>query len=149
MPPNMDMFDIIIKLNSKLLLNKHQSMDFPDSITIKHTLFLNDEKHAMPITNYNPPYIYLSSLKRSYNSVALFFYDEFGGKEIGVLMRPKAFDKKPFSSSTANEPAKKLSALSHSGNTDNLELDLNLMIEDFQIIGENIVETVIVKINQQ
>lgn len=139
----MDIFDIIIKLNSKLLLNKHQSMDFPDSITVKHTCFLGDEKHSMPITDYNPANIYLTRLKLAYSSVAIFFYDEFGGKEIGVLLRPKAFEPKPFSYLTASEPGKKLSALSHSIQTDNLELDLKLMIEDFKILGENLVESIV------
>ncbi|OTF70605.1 nucleolar protein 6-like protein [Euroglyphus maynei] len=142
---NMNIFDIIIKLNTKFLPNKHESFDFPDNIQIKHTLYSanNNEQHSMPIVDYNPAYIYLTMLKKAYENFALFFYDQYGGREIGVLLRPETLETRPFKYSSVD--GTKLAGTAHSLSTDNVVINMEALVEDFRIIGNGLVDTVIIK----
>lgn len=137
------MFDIIIKLNTKQLMCKYQSLDFPSSISIKQPLYIENSDHAMPITDYNPAMIYLESLKKAYGNLSLFFFDEFGGKEIGVLLKPQSLESKPFQLSSIE--ASMLAATSTSLATDNITLNLAALVEDFKVLGEDLVDSVLVK----
>lgn len=134
---------MIIKLNTKKVPNKYQSIDFPNTISIKKALYCEDSNNSMPITDYNPALIYLNSLKKAYSNLALFFYDDFGGIEIGVLLKPDCFKMKPFNFS--NIEASMLSGTSTSLTTDNVILNLEALIEDFEILGDDLVDKVIIQ----
>ena len=139
-------FDIVILLNTKAVPNKFQSLDFPDNIHIKHSLYSaehaerDDGKHAMPITDFHPSLHYLNALKRAYRNVALFFYDEFGGRQIGVLLRPEALRTKPFKQSSVE--CSMLTNTSYSHSIDNVTLNLDALCEDFAILGDGLVHKV-------
>ena len=137
------MFDLLIKLNTKAILNKYQAIDFPVGICIKQTLYSTEHKHAMPITDFNPIGIYLNSLKKAFGNQALFFYDNFGGRQIGVLLRPEALNTKPFKYSTAEGTI--LTGTSYSHSTDNVALNLPALMEDFEILGDGLVAKVLLQ----
>lgn len=132
----MNKFDVIIELDPKMITNKYQSIDFPATITLRHTLYKEGDVNAMPITDYNPVYHYLDQLRKSYANVALFFYDEFGGREIGVLLKPGATESNALAASTTE--CVKVSA-------GNAALNVEALLEDFQILGASLVSKITLK----
>lgn len=144
--PNMSIFDIIIHLDSKQLLNKYQFLDFPSNIKIKQTLYSDEFKHAMPITDFNPALIYLNIVKKAFGNLGLFFYDENGGHKIGMLLRPEKLDMRPFKYS--NIEASLLTHTSYSHLIDNVALNINALVEDLQIMGDGLVSQVQLQSNK-
>lgn len=134
------MFDLVIRLNTKAILNKVQSLGFPATITIKQSLYSSEQKHVMPITDFNPARLYLNSLKAAFRNQALFFYDDFGGRHIGVLLRPETLETKPFKYSTVE--GSMLTGTSYSHSIENVAFNLPAFLEDLQILGEGLVEKV-------
>jgi len=94
----------------------------------------------MPITDFNPVVIYLAALQKAFKNIALFFYDQFGGRTIGVLFRPEVLNEKPFKYSTIEGSI--LAHTSYSHSIDNVALNIAALVEDFEILGAGLVEKV-------
>ncbi len=148
-------FDLLIHLKSRAVPRKAQALDFPTHITIRQTLYDGEAaengdksgsslKTAMPIVDWDPVARYLDSLKAAFDNQALFFVDEYGGRTIGVLLRPEALEVRPFRLATlAATSAAMLTGTAYSSAADNVALNLPALIEDLTVMGEGLVERVV------
>ncbi|CAG2178304.1 unnamed protein product, partial [Oppiella nova] len=99
--PDLDIYDVIIRLKSDQIVNQIQAVDFPQKFEFAVKTFDPEVNELLPIVAFDPIDAYLRQLRDTYEEFALFFYDRFGGREIGVLWRPEVFKSQPFSMSTA------------------------------------------------
>ena len=109
-------------------------------------MFSSEHEHVIPIIDFNSVKIYLDILKKSFNNLALFFYDQYGGRRIGVLLHPNSMDTKPFKSS--NVKGSMLTNSSYSHSIDNVTLNISALMEDFTILGNGLVKRVILQSDQ-
>lgn len=91
----------------------------------------------LPIIDYDPVEKLVDDLRNSYDTVALFFYDKYGGKTIGVVLRPSFRQNRPVRISNCQIRAK-----STSGNE--LLPDIQALIEDLRIIGKRLIKEIVI-----
>lgn len=129
----MDFYDAVIHLNTNYIINLQQAVDIPTNTRkIKIEPFTSkNKKNWMPIFNFNPVQLFIKSLRESYSIIALFFYDKYGGTKIGVLFKPGTFDH--HSLQCANETGSKKAVE---------PVDLEKTIEDFKLLGSDLVENI-------
>lgn len=101
----------------------------------------------MPVTNFNPVQTYLAELRRGYSNFALFFYDDYGGKVVNVLIKPDLFQSRPFKYSNVEGCC--LDGSGASMEKDNVVVNLAAMVEDWTIMGDGLVEEVLMLIDRQ
>ncbi|KAF7989496.1 hypothetical protein HCN44_008170 [Aphidius gifuensis] len=134
-PPTNE-YDVLIYLKDEFNPRRYQSFDLDDTACVtkwhpykQHT----DEK--IPIVEFDPVQYYLKELRNIYSDLALFFHDTYGGSIIGVLLKPSALEKKDFKITNIN--CRKLD-----NSNGKLVLNLAAIIEDFSIIGRDVVDKV-------
>lgn len=130
----------MIRIKKDQIVNIHQSVDEPKSQQ-KILPFNHDKNKSLPIVDLNPVEIYLKKLRQSYDDFALFFYDPFGGSEIGVLLKPKVFEQQQFKLSHINGC---MIAPTTKQKNEKVEIVTNIqaILEDFAILGKDIVDLV-------
>jgi U3 small nucleolar RNA-associated protein 22 len=136
--PQLDVYDIIIHLKHEQITNSIEAIDFPAKYKFNVQPFNKEISDNMPIVGFDPIIIYLDKLRNGYSNFALFFYDTFGGKEIGVILKPYVFEIHSFKISHIN-----CSLLSSTANDDGKPLiltNVESLVEDFKILGQGIVD---------
>ncbi|XP_030633851.1 nucleolar protein 6 [Chanos chanos] len=137
--PPLDMYDVLIHLNSKQVPLIGKAVDRPRATFyqgIKEGTVASSGG-ALPVIDYDPVKQYLTELRDAFGELALFFYDPYGGSVIAVLWKPKAFEPKPFKTSLINARSVKVTDAEVS-TVPNIEA----ILEDFCIIGEGLVKKV-------
>jgi len=99
------------------------------------------DKSGLPVIDFDPTRFYVNELREAYSDVALFFYDVYGCTQVYVLFKPDALKPKEIKLANA-----KYSMINSS--TGKLELNLEAIIDDFKIIGSELVEDVVI-LNQK
>lgn len=98
----------------------------------------SSKEKTFPVVDFNPVEIYLNELRSAYGELAHFCTDLYGDTKIYVLWKPDALRNKELKPTNLKyrlvDPVK-----------NSLELNLAAVIEDFKIIGGELVESVIVK----
>ncbi|RWS28285.1 nucleolar protein 6-like protein [Leptotrombidium deliense] len=144
--PPVDVFDVIIHLKTKVIPNFHMRMEHSEKKLIRLRHFDGVAKKViMPIIDFNPVQKYLEQLRKGYEEIALFFYDKFGGDIIGVVFKPVAFETR---SDDAFCNFCKLAEVSSNDGLSRYEVNFEAIVEDFSILGENIVDRVEIKNKQ-
>jgi U3 small nucleolar RNA-associated protein 22 len=136
----LDIYDVIIHLKSDQITNQMQSIDFPQKYPFVMKEFDAKLNERMPIIDFNPIHQFVEQLRSSYSEFALFFYDRFGGREIGVLWKPSIFESRPFKISQTN--AVLLCLTSNTNGSQNIVTNIEAIIEDFSILGDGIVKSI-------
>ncbi|XP_019866147.2 nucleolar protein 6 isoform X2 [Aethina tumida] len=131
--PNWQGYNLLIHLNSSANPRVHEQIIPPLKTGIFVEKYDPKKKSKIPITNFNPVELYLKELRENYGEYASFFYDSFGGNTIGVLWNPKVFETKEFKVSHVN--GRKLE-------DGKLVFNLNAIVEDFYILGSDLVNTI-------
>lgn len=153
--PPLSEYNCLIYLKSCFNPRKLQAIDIPnDEPEIAWHTFKPHSKAKIPIVGFDPVQCYLKelrvstffqsryiqmnesidSLQMNYGEFALFFHDTYGGMVIGVLFKPTALDKKEFKLSNLN--GRKINA------DGQLVLNVSAMIEDFHILGKDLIESI-------
>ncbi|XP_054163483.1 nucleolar protein 6-like [Oppia nitens] len=138
--PDLDIYDIIIRLKSHQIPNQIQGIDFPEKYEFVVKDFNTEFTQRMPITDFHPIDKYLNLLRSCYSEFALFFYDCFGGRQIGVLWKPSVFESRSFT--TYSIKGGILSSTADKSGTQNVVTNIEAIIEDFNILGEGIVSQI-------
>ncbi|OWF47935.1 nucleolar protein 6-like [Mizuhopecten yessoensis] len=141
--PPMDIYDVIIHLRQRMVPRQNQAVDINNETTIP--LYLTDRPSTvMPVYEFDPVQLYLSELRAVYSDYALFFCDRYGGNLIGVLWKPQAFDKSPFS---VNRIAGKMPILLDTDKSSDIQTigNIEAILEDFQVLGGGLVSKVEIK----
>jgi U3 small nucleolar RNA-associated protein 22 len=131
---------VIIHLNSDQITNQMQSIDFPQKYPFVMKEFDAKLNEKMPIIHFDPIHQFVEQLRSSYSELALFFYDKFGGREIGVLWKPSIFESCPFKISQTN--GVQLCSTSNTNGSQNIITNIKAIIEDFSILGDGIVKSI-------
>ncbi|ESO86693.1 hypothetical protein LOTGIDRAFT_220490 [Lottia gigantea] len=136
--PPLDSYDVVIYLQANQVPRYYQSIDYPKDKPIP-TLRSTDDQ-IFPVIDFDPVVKYVKELEEIYADRALFFYDQYGGTCIGVLWKPRLFQKRDF-----KVPNLLMSKPSTRGSEIVLEFNLQAVLEDFKVLGTNLVDKVEVK----
>uniref|UniRef100_A0AC35G5M6 Nucleolar protein 6 n=1 Tax=Panagrolaimus sp. PS1159 TaxID=55785 RepID=A0AC35G5M6_9BILA len=129
----MEGFDIVIELHKEVVC--FGSFGYNSGKEIISKLKKPTQESVLPIVNFNPPMKFIEELKVYFGNIALLFYDRYGGKSIGVLLRPDF--KKAFAEYKVNRTYCRKN--SKEGLTPNIEE----FMETIKILGNGIVSNVI------
>uniref|UniRef100_A0A0A9W1N5 Nucleolar protein 6 n=3 Tax=Lygus hesperus TaxID=30085 RepID=A0A0A9W1N5_LYGHE len=132
--PPMSVFHLVIRLAPEIATRRHQKLDFQGIVSTKVT----SGSYNIPVYNFDPVELYLKDLEAHYSDKAIFFYDQYGGSEIGVLLKPQFLAEVPFKVSSF-EGRKLLTEATEL----KMKPDIDALIEGFKIMGSGIVEDVV------
>lgn len=91
--PNFKLFNLIIKLNPKKVQNSFMGIDAPKTFSLhgrEPTRSGPSGLQVMPIVGLNIIECYVKALRQEYDKVALFFYDKYGQRVIGVVLKEES-----------------------------------------------------------
>lgn len=91
--PNFKIFDMIIKLDPKVVQNFFMSFDPPKGYRLKGKEANGNNPSAfqvMPIVGFSIIEQYTNLLKKKFGNSASFFFDKYGQRVIGVLLKPES-----------------------------------------------------------
>ncbi|XP_032663829.1 nucleolar protein 6 [Odontomachus brunneus] len=139
--PPLSEYDCVIYLKSAMNPRRLQAIDVPNNIAIVdlHPYKLHSFQ-KIPIVDFDPVQCFLRDLRDGYGEYALFFHDTYGGAVIGVLLKPSALERKQFKVSEAG--CRKLD------DDDNLVLNVSAMIQDFYVLGKDIIKDIQISSDQ-
>uniref|UniRef100_A0A2R5L987 Nucleolar protein 6 n=1 Tax=Ornithodoros turicata TaxID=34597 RepID=A0A2R5L987_9ACAR len=125
----LDPYDVLIHLDEARIPNAYQGVDYSEGVSVKPVL-----KLLFPVVGVDVVSCYVQALRDAYGDLALFFYDHYGGKCVGVLWKPKAFEPQPFKISAV--PGRMLNG------EGKLIPNVEAILEDFGVIGQGLVASV-------
>nr|XP_045581475.1 nucleolar protein 6-like [Procambarus clarkii] len=137
--PSSDDYDVVIHLNSKHLCRHEESIRNSSFIPKNIKPYEYHSSEIMPIVMFDAPFLYLKELRDTYNHVALFFYDEHGGKFIGVVWKPQALVLQELK--VGGLEGHQLVGVKEVKQVANIEA----ILDDFQTLGADLVKKVTVK----
>lgn len=138
--PPLEIYDVLIRIDPRCNVHEgHQVVYTEQKIRRgnRHAPKLSKNETVIPVTAFNPVQCYLNELRESYDEFALFFHDSFGGNVIGVLLKPTTLKPQEFKVSHINCRKPRIE-----GKSPQLILNIDALIEDFYIIGKDLVKTV-------
>ncbi|RWS09066.1 Nucleolar protein 6-like protein [Dinothrombium tinctorium] len=141
--PPPDIYDVIIHLNPTQVSNFFlaQNKKHLQKFEIK-TLGQKTTANNMPIVDFNPLENYLSLLQETYNDIALFFYNKYGGTAVYVIWKPTAFEGK---CDIKSSNFCKASEIATAGGSPRCDVNFEAVLEDFEVLGNGIVKEVEIK----
>ncbi|XP_015703764.1 nucleolar protein 6 [Coturnix japonica] len=136
--PPLDLYDVLIHLNSNQIPRHLESVDWPVKSFSRGVVKNSAAARILfPVVDYDPVQCYLQDLREAFSDLALFFYDKHGGEVIAVLWKPSSFQPQPFKVSNMK---------GHTVTTRNNELvcvpNIEAILEDFEVLGEGLVKRV-------
>ncbi|XP_043670065.1 nucleolar protein 6 [Vespula pensylvanica] len=131
----MSEYDCLIYLKPLLNPRRLQAIDLDE----KHPIvewhpYKPHSLQKIPIIDFDPVQYFLKELRDGYSEFALFFHDTYGGMVIGVLLKPTALKDNDFKVSNVN--CRKLN------NDGKLVLNFSTMIQDFYVLGKDLVRAI-------
>ncbi|XP_061927318.1 nucleolar protein 6 isoform X2 [Apis cerana] len=133
--PPLTEYDCLIYLKSHMIPRRLQAVDINDAHPIiEWHPYKRHSAQKIPVVGFDPVQYFLKDLRNGYDEFALFFHDTYGGNIIGVLLKPSALENKDFKISNIN--GRKCN------NNNQLVLNISAMIQDFYILGKDLVEAI-------
>lgn len=134
--PPLDIYDVLIRIYPHFNAHKFHGVDWVSKQPPKNVTPLKKDT-KIPVTGFDPVQCYLDELRGSYDDFALFFHDSYGGNVIGVLLKPTGLKPQEFKASHVNCRKPKME-----GKSAQLTLNIDAVVEDFYIIGKDLVESI-------
>ncbi|OQR71413.1 nucleolar protein 6-like [Tropilaelaps mercedesae] len=127
---SLDVYDFVIQLDERYMATRHLNVNSNEKLSFTK---MRDE---IPVVDFDPVKFYLDDLQATYGHFCAFFYDSYGGTEIGGLWIPKSQAPVPFKVHSLVgrkliSPAKVL-APNHSA-----------ILSDLKILGQGLVKNVV------
>jgi U3 small nucleolar RNA-associated protein 22 len=135
------MFDVVISLKPSYCVKAHQQVDICEGTFLPHYRDFDaadNKDRTFPVVDFDPVRQYVQELREAYNEIALFFYDVYGCTKIYVLWMPDAL--KPKEAKIANVKYRLIDTIKN-----NLELNVEAILDDFRLIGNELVESLVIK----
>lgn len=134
------MYDVVISLKPSFCVKAYQSIDVCEGTFLPHYRNYDplQKEKILPVIDFDPVKHYVDELRNMYGELAMFFYDTFGGSKIYVLWKPDSLKGKDLKHFNA-----KYRMIDQ--NKNELILNIEAIIKDFEIIGEELVEKVLIK----
>ncbi|CAF0704690.1 unnamed protein product [Brachionus calyciflorus] len=138
--PNIEIYDVIINLKPSYCVKAYQKVDICKGTFLPHyrAYDANDSDKTLPVVGFDPVEFYVKELREAFDDIALFFYDLYGSTKIHVLWKPDALKSKELKINNV-----KYRLIDR--NTNELVLNLEAILEDFKIIGNELVESIKIK----
>lgn len=132
------MFDVIINLKVQYCVKAYQRVDIAKGTFLpKYRAYKSTEAETnFPVVDFDPVSLYLKELRTAYGELAYFYVDVYGDSKICVLWKPSIH-------SAATQKNFKYSMMDPS--TGKMELNLTAILDDFKIIGSELVEGISLK----
>ncbi|XP_078047957.1 nucleolar protein 6 Mat89Ba [Augochlora pura] len=133
--PALTEYDCLIHLKPDMVPRIRQAIDIIEEYPVfdLHP-YKEHSAQKIPIVNFDPVQLFLKDLRNGYDEFALFFHDTYGGTVIGVLFKPPALESKDFKVTNIN--CRKLN------DDDQLLLNVSAMIQDFYILGKDLIKSI-------
>jgi len=139
--PSVNDFNVIIELDKSFVPLHQMSIDSSNTNPWQiSTSKDNLNSTSLPVTEFNPPEIYLKELRDAFSDIALFFYNVYGGLKIGVVWKRGAMAEQSFKIlnaqyKTVDKESSKTSSLLVVPN-------VKAIISDFHTIGKGLVSNI-------
>lgn len=139
--PPLTEYDCLINLKPVMVPRRMQAVDLDNEYPLLdwHP-YRGHSQQKIPVVDFDPVQYFLRDLRNGYGEFALFFYDTYGGTTIGVLLKPSALESREFKVSNIN--GRKYN------NDDQLILNVSAMIQDFYILGKDLIQTIDIRSNK-
>lgn len=134
-------YDVVLKLNRGMIARRLYNLE--ENLVDSRKKIANysgeNKVHPLPVFDYEPVECFINELRVAYGDKARFFYDGYGGTNIGVQWIDKAWTPAPFKVSHVNG-----CSLKASSGTEEQQLEPNLMAicQDFLIMGRGLVKKI-------
>jgi U3 small nucleolar RNA-associated protein 22 len=140
--PSLDIFDIKINLKPSYCVKAHQKIDICEGTFLPHyreydANALQKDKY-LPVIDFDPVRNYVEELRKSFDEVALFFYDIYGATQIFVLWKPETLQQKELK--IQNSKYRLIDSVKNC-----FILNIEAVVDDFKIIGDELVESITIK----
>lgn len=134
------MFNVTINLRPSYCVKAYQQVDICEGTFLPHYRDFEpgDKDKTFPIVDFDPVHSFVKELRQAYDQIALFFYDVYGCTKIYVLWKPEALRQKELK--IVNAKYRLIDSMSNQ-----LELNLEAILDDFKLIGNELVESVNIK----
>jgi U3 small nucleolar RNA-associated protein 22 len=135
------MFDVVIHLKPSYCVKAHQQVDICEGTFLPHYRdydAAHTKDKTFPVVDFDPVRHYVSELREAYDEIALFFYDVYGSTKVYALWKPDAL--KPKEAKIANVKYRLIDTVKN-----NLELNVEAILDDFKLLGNELVERVTIK----
>lgn len=138
--PNCKIFDVVINLKAQYCVKAFQKIDIVKGTFLPHyhDHNANVKVKELPVVDFDPVQIYLNDLRRVYGELAYFCSDPYGDTKVYVLWKPDALKAKELT--TRNIKFRQIDPIKNM-----LELNVTAILDDFKVLGDELVENVIVK----
>jgi len=91
-----------------------------------------------PVVDFDPVAEYIEHIEKMFGEYAMFFYNKHGHCDVGVLWRPNINKPRPFKIATS-------ACMSHQDNKGQVTLNVATIIQDFEVMGRGLVDSIYVK----
>ncbi|XP_033341934.2 nucleolar protein 6 Mat89Ba [Megalopta genalis] len=132
--PALTEYDCLIHLKPVMVPRRRQAIDVSEYSLFDVHPYKYHTAQKIPIVDFDPVQFFLKELRNGYDEFALFFHDTYGGTVIGVLFKPSALESKDFK--VTNVSCCKLN------DDDQLLLNVSAMVQDFYILGKDLIESI-------
>ena len=92
----------------------------------------------LPVVDFDPVRHYVEELRKSFDEMALFFYDIYGATQIFVLWKPDTLQQKELK--IQNSKYRLIDSVKNC-----FILNIEAVVDDFKIIGDELVESITIK----
>ena len=134
--PPLEDYDVVICIKLKFVSRAIYAVD--PLVTLPAGEKEQRRIKTMPVVAFDPVERLVSELRSRYEQMALFFVDEWGGREIGVVWNPKFLETNSFRVNQCGGRKLKEGSLL-------MEANLSSVLSDFQMIGGDMIEDIISK----
>ncbi|XP_022701446.1 nucleolar protein 6-like [Varroa jacobsoni] len=127
---SLDIYDFVIKLDERFMATYYLNNSSTEKLSFTK---MRDE---IPVVDFDPVRLYLDDLQAAYGHLCVFFYDGYGGTDIGGLWLPKSQAPVPFKvhnliGRKLTEPAKVLTP------------NYPAILSDLKTLGQGLVKNVV------
>ena len=140
--PSLDIFDLKINLKAAYCVKAYQKIDVCEGTFLPHYRDYVDgttnKDNTLPVVDFDPVRLYVEELRKTFGDMALFFYDVYGATQIYVLWKPDTLKTKELKIQNA-----KYRLIDEANKC--LSLNIEAIIDDFKIIGHELVESIVIK----
>ena len=136
-------YDLIIKLRKKNVPRYYSAVD--TTMSLKPYTPKSLQSSAIMVNDFDPPMQYLKELQTAFSDIAMFFYDKYGGLNIGVVW--KKHQMTPQSFKILNAGYKKVSMTKDDKEPSLTSLvvpNVDAILTDFKIMGKGLIDDIII-----
>lgn len=130
---SLEVYDFVIKLDERFMVTRHFGLNIGGP---GEKLTFTKIRDEVPVVDFDPVKLYVDDLRTAYGHLCVFFYDKYGGTDIGGLWTPKAQTPVPFkvhniAGRKLTEPAMVLTP------------NYSAILSDFKVLGQGLVKDIV------